>query len=116
MFLAIGGDLFVGYCHAARGGNIEDQLPRRRARPFHAAVRAGCASEFRLRSGGGVGKAGELAAVTPVPPEPSVPQTAHFPSVPMRPMQEPSGQSRRRWGLKVVLLSCFVDMVRERLI
>jgi hypothetical protein len=68
-------------------------------------------------SGSGVGKAGGLAAgFSPVPPGASVPQTVHFPSLPMRPIQEPSGQSLRRLGSNAVLSLDFVDMMREWLI
>jgi len=48
------------------------------------------------------------------PPDPGVPQILHFPSLPRRPTQEPSGQSRRWLGSKSS--SCFVDMMRELLI
>ena len=68
-------------------------------------------------SGSGVGKAGvPSAGVAPVRSGSSEPQILHFPSWPMRPTQDPSGQSRRWLGSRAVLSSCFVDMMRERLI
>jgi hypothetical protein len=66
-------------------------------------------------SGSGVRKAGGSEdGVAPVQAGSSVPHTLHLPSLPRRPRQEPSGQSRRWLGSKLSS-SCFVDMMRKRL-